>query len=278
MAHDDSTRRWWRHRRSKGQTQRRLTITVSSVAGSRTYTAKENIKKKLYWTLGLMLGYCLLLTGAGVFLFDQYRHSALIWGQLQTLLDYKAGVEAEQIRQQQRFGIANINQTAVAKKQAFLQLVPNGSPLPDVNLQVTSGFGRRNHPVLGEIMAHNGLDIRAAIGTRVQATAAGMVSVAETQSGYGNVVKIEHAFGFQTVFAHLDKLLVQPGDLVKQGTIVAESGNTGRSTGPHLHYEVRFKNTPLDSTNFIRWNQQDFDYVFKNEKEVEWAFFVNEVI
>ncbi|MBP6563666.1 MAG: M23 family metallopeptidase, partial [Neisseriaceae bacterium] len=151
-------------------------------------------------------------------------------------------------------------------------------PLPDIDVHITSGYGRRQHPVLGEVLAHNGLDIRAPIGTRVQATANGMVTMAESQNGYGNVVKIQHAFGFQTVFAHLDKILVKQGDLVKQGTIVAESGNTGRSTGPHLHYEVRFKNTPLDSANFIRWDQENFDYVFKHEKEVEWAFFVNEVI
>ncbi|XDZ52719.1 M23 family metallopeptidase [Neisseriaceae bacterium CLB008] len=279
MAQEDSIWRWRRHRQASAKPQQRsMIITISSAAGSRTFTAKQNLKLKLYWGMGLLLGYCALMTGAGIFLFDQYRHSALLWRQNQTLLTYKADMEAEQVREGRRFSIGDINQTAAVKKQAFLQLIPSGTPLPEVKVQVTSGFGRRNHPVLGEVLAHSGLDIRAAIGTKVQATANGMVSVAESQNGYGKVVKIDHAFGFQTVFAHLDDILVQPGDLVKKGMVIAASGNTGRSTGPHLHYEVRFRNTPLDSANFIRWDQHNFDYVFKNEKEVEWAFFVNEVI
>lgn len=269
---------WRRMKQARTRPSHHLTITISSMAGSRTFTAKHNLKRKLYWGFGLLLAYCTGVTGAGVFLFDKYQHSAQLWHQNQSLLSYKDKIETEQARQQQRYKLADINQTATAKKQVFLQQIPSGSPLPELNIKVTSGFGRRQHPVLGEVLAHNGLDIRAPIGSKVQATANGYISVAESQNGYGNVVKIEHAFGFQTVFAHLDQILVKPGDLVKQGTIVATSGNTGRSTGPHLHYEVRFKNTPLDSSHFIRWDVQNFDYVFKNEKEVEWAFFVDEVI
>jgi len=278
MKHRYSLKRWSGQSPSGNKRQQSMTITISSVSGSRTFTAKQNLKMKLYWGFGLLTAYCVGMTGTGVYLLDKYQQAGTLWTQNKHLLDYKANIEDEQAREQVRFDIRNINKTSLAKKEVFLHIIPSGNPLPDLDVKVTSGFGRRNHPVLGEILAHNGLDIRAPIGTRVQATANGMVSVSEHQNGYGNVVKIEHAFGFQTVYAHLNKLLVKPGDLIKKGTIIAESGNTGRSTGPHLHYEVRFKTMPLDSANFINWNQQDFDYVFKNEKEVEWAFFVNEVI
>lgn len=102
------------------------------------------------------------------------------------------------------------------------------------------GFGERFHPVYHEMMFHEGLDIANDVGTPVHATGDGVVQAAgRTEAGLGNMIMINHGYGYTTVYGHLDKILVQPGEHVKRGEIIARSGRTGVVTGPHLHYEVR---------------------------------------
>ena len=105
----------------------------------------------------------------------------------------------------------------------------------------TNGFGLRMHPVLGIFKTHEGLDIVNDVGTSVVAAGGGTVEVAgQSGGGYGIVVVIKHGFGFQTLYAHLSKVLVREGQHVKRGDVIGRSGRTGLVTGPHLHYEVRY--------------------------------------
>ncbi|MBK0398001.1 peptidoglycan DD-metalloendopeptidase family protein [Limibaculum sp. M0105] len=115
----------------------------------------------------------------------------------------------------------------------------------------TSNFGPRRDPLRRRMSMHAGIDIAGPRGTPVHATADGVVTYAGRQRGYGIVVKIRHAFGFETVYAHLDRARVTLGQRVERGDLIADMGNTGRSTGTHLHYEVRIDAEPVNPMKFI---------------------------
>jgi murein DD-endopeptidase MepM/ murein hydrolase activator NlpD len=116
---------------------------------------------------------------------------------------------------------------------------------------VTSDFGHRLDPYTADRVLHSGLDIAAPHGKPVVAPSDGTVVFAGLEGGYGNVLVIDHGYGIKTRFAHLAHMLVKPGDKVTRGQHVAAVGNTGRSTGPHLHYEVRVNGIPQNPRKFI---------------------------
>jgi murein DD-endopeptidase MepM/ murein hydrolase activator NlpD len=112
---------------------------------------------------------------------------------------------------------------------------------------ISSVFGGRMDPFINEYSNHKGCDYVAAIGTKVYATGDGIVTLSKySRKGYGNEVIIDHSFGFSTRYAHLNKILVAEGESVRRGQVIGLVGNTGRSTGPHLHYEVRFESQPVN--------------------------------
>ena len=116
---------------------------------------------------------------------------------------------------------------------------------------VTSSFGKRRDPIFGYWVMHKGLDMGGHIGMRVSAPADGVVIWTGRRGGYGVTVVLDHGYGLQTHFAHLSRFLVRPGDHVRRGEPIAEIGSTGKSTGPHLHYEVRRGGEPMDPRRFI---------------------------
>lgn len=122
---------------------------------------------------------------------------------------------------------------------------------PVMGGRFTSGFGPRRDPLRRRVAMHNGIDIAGPRGTPVLATADGIVTFAGRQRGYGNVIEIRHAFGFQTVYAHLDRVGVTVGQQVQRGDRIGGMGSTGRSTGIHLHYEVRIDNEAVNPMKFI---------------------------
>ena len=129
------------------------------------------------------------------------------------------------------------------------QKMPLGAPVPT---EISSRFGGRANPFSGyggEI--HLGLDFRGEVGDPVKATASGVVNYASMQNGYGNIVRITHENGYETLFAHLSQIDVQMGQTIKAGDVVGKLGSTGRSTGPHLHYEIRKDGTPIDPERFL---------------------------
>lgn len=115
---------------------------------------------------------------------------------------------------------------------------PLGSPLP-ASAETTSNFGPRRDPFLGRMAYHSGIDFREAHGTPVYATGAGRVASSGSNGGYGLMVEIDHGGGMTTRYAHLSALLVKEGQFIPAGAVIGRLGSTGRSTGPHLHYEVR---------------------------------------
>ena len=110
-----------------------------------------------------------------------------------------------------------------------------------IKLHVTSQYGYRNHPISGRYRLHEGIDFRAATGTRVYASKTGTVTYAARKGGYGKTVSIQHEDDFSTAYGHLSRIYVSNGDFVKQGQIIGLTGNSGKSTGPHLHFEIRYK-------------------------------------
>ena len=115
-----------------------------------------------------------------------------------------------------------------------------------------SGFGWRIDPFTGEQAMHEGIDFIAETGTPIMAAAAGIVVVAEFHPAYGNMVEIDHGNDLVTRYAHASRLLVKPGAFVKRGQKIAEVGSTGRSTGPHLHFEVRYKGAAQNPNRFLQ--------------------------
>ncbi len=113
-------------------------------------------------------------------------------------------------------------------------------------IRVTSGFRNRMHPMSGRLTHHDGVDIAAPRGTEISVGRAGVVVRAEKAGGYGNLVVVEHGAGVQTRYAHCDRLDVKPGQQVEAGQVVGTVGSTGRSTGPHLHFEVRIEDRAVD--------------------------------
>ena len=132
-----------------------------------------------------------------------------------------------------------------------LPSVPLRKPLRG-ELQMTSTFGYRTDPFLGRPALHSGVDLREEWGAQVHATAAGVVTVAGPSGGYGNMVEVDHGGGLSTRYGHLSAIAVSPGQQVSPGAVLGRVGSTGRSTGPHLHYEVRIDGEAVDPSRFLR--------------------------
>lgn len=128
--------------------------------------------------------------------------------------------------------------------------VPLATPVRDT-FRFTSGFGVRRDPKGGGRRMHAGVDFAAPRGTPIYATADGVVTVAGRESGYGNVVRIRHELGFETVYAHQNKIRVKPGQKVSRGDRIGDMGTTGRSTGVHLHYEVRVNGKAVNPMTYL---------------------------
>lgn len=127
--------------------------------------------------------------------------------------------------------------------------IPSRNPLN--SYRMTSGYGMRTHPVLGRRKAHKGIDLAAPTGTPVYATADGVVTKAKWFSSYGLYISIDHSADLETRYAHLSKLAVESGEHVKKGELIGYVGSTGRSTGPHLHYEVRIDGVAVDPVPYM---------------------------
>ncbi len=136
-------------------------------------------------------------------------------------------------------------------KGAQLQRTPTAIPVSMNNARVSSTYGWRKNPVTGRYMLHSGVDFAAPAGSSVFAASAGIVVAAGTMNGYGNVVDIDHGNGVVTRYAHNSKLLVKAGDLVAKRQVIARVGSTGRSTGSHVHFEVRVNDEPTDPIAFL---------------------------
>lgn len=163
---------------------------------------------------------------------------------------------------------------SVAETKALFDGIPNGDPTGGQG-RISDHYGYRTHPVLHHRQMHAGLDFAMPIGTPIYATANGVVLSAGIQPGYGHMVEIRHNFGFGTRYGHLNgKYAVKQGDFVRKGDIIAYSGNSGLSTGPHLHYEIRFISKALNPINFVNWKQENYKDIFQKEGQIQWQSLV----
>lgn len=144
--------------------------------------------------------------------------------------------------------------------------IPAIQPVSESKLrQMASGYGYRRDPVYGTTKFHEGMDFACPIGTPVYATGNGKVIFAGWQSGYGNLIEIDHGYQYVTRYAHLSKIDVKEGQTVERGELIGAVGNTGKSTGPHLHYEVHYRSQPQNPVNYYFYDltPQEYDEMIR---------------
>ena len=269
-----------------------LIITISDIDKTKSYNVNKVIKKVLFWVIISIV----TIVGVSFFIIsklsDNVHHLSLDRERLQKenqVYSKKIEQKKELIKQlgseleniEKIIGInqddtasliqrATLAKITSAQKMYMLQTIPSGCPLKQCI--VTSPFGWRQHPTLHSKQFHNGVDLRAARRTPVYATADGVVRYVQdkNEGTFGRVVIISHNFGFETVYGHLRFTLVKVGDVIKKGQLIAKSGNSGRSNGPHLHYEVRHASKVLNPQNFIDWNMQNYETIFTKQRRVKW--------
>lgn len=140
--------------------------------------------------------------------------------------------------------------TEASNQKDKLAHIPSVIPINIKDYTMSSGYGYRRDPIYGSTKFHAGLDFAAKTGTEVYATGDGTIEVAERRSGYGNCIDISHGYNYMSRYAHLSEILVTQGQNVKRGDLIGRVGSTGKSTGPHLHYEVRYKDEPQNPVNY----------------------------
>lgn len=291
----------------------RFTITIHDVNGVKQFNLHQAVKRVIKYAIGGLFAF--LFAGAVLILFLNSQVDAIqekknrleeaykgLEDRNAQLYDSIAKAEQNLEAKQQEFevvsdrleaiesliGLSPSQETSLAERvdiarltseqiAALLQQIPSGSPVEYKG--ITSKFGYRVHPVLGRRELHRGTDLRAETNTPVYATASGVVEYGAFHkgSGYGNLVIIDHNYGFKTFFGHLKKIVVKSGHYVKKGELIAYSGNSGMSNGPHLHYEVRFIQRALNPYWFIKWNVENYRQIFEKEKQVPWQSLIKAI-
>jgi murein DD-endopeptidase MepM/ murein hydrolase activator NlpD len=174
---------------------------------------------------------------------------ALVGGRDLTIEELDATLSALDGLASQRTDVMTVIESRLFEQKIKKMMVPTQVPVPDANLGST--FGWRIDPITGRSALHTGLDFPATPGTPIYAAAGGMVVTQEFHPQYGNMLEVDHGNNLITRYAHTSKILVKKGDLIKRGQKIAEVGNTGRSTGPHLHFEVLVQGVPQDPQKFL---------------------------
>ncbi len=173
--------------------------------------------------------------------------------------DVDAEIDIEELKKQDELAelITTMKDTSSAliteidNQLDYLECLPDSVPLEG---RISSGFGYRRHPITGLRSFHNGIDITGNRGDAVQTAGSGVVTFAGWSGDFGKVVVISHGYGYETVYAHNDSIIVEVGDVVTKGDKISRVGSTGRSTGPHLHFEIHYNDELVDPTGVLRFN------------------------
>lgn len=274
----------------------RLIITISDVSSTKSYNVNKIIKKVFFWIILIVI----TIVTISFFLISELNQNVESLSSERASLRKQNNLYSQQIKSKIQYidelgsqlksieEIIGINQDDTtsliqratlakltsAQKTYMLQTIPNGSPLKKTN--VTAKFGWRIHPITNKKKFHNGIDLKAARRTDVFATADGVVRYVQDKNkgDFGRMIIISHNFGFETLFAHMRFTNVKVGDVIKKGQLIAKSGNSGLSSGPHLHYEVRYASKVLNPKNFIVWNMKNYEEIFEKQRRVPWEFLV----
>ncbi len=283
-----------------------FTITIHDDNGVKQFNVHKLVKKALFYGLSFILSLTIIAIGTVLYLENNIEAMKEKRAQMQqAYIDLKQKNIAleKQMQDTKRFlfikkkeldelsdslseiealiGLKPIEDASIEKRinltkqtseqiATSLQLIPNGSPIEYHG--ITSKFGYRVHPTLKRREFHRGTDMKAKINTPVYAPADGIVewSGYHKKSGFGRLVILQHIYGFKTYYGHLNKVAVKSGQFVKKGELIAYTGNSGLSNGPHLHYEIRFLQRPLNPFWFIKWTQKNYYQIFTKEKKVPW--------
>lgn len=173
--------------------------------------------------------------------------------------DEDAEIDIEEIKKQDELSelISTMKDTSstliteIENQIEYLDCLPDNIPIEG---RISSAFGYRRHPVTGLRSFHYGIDITGNKGDAVQAAGTGIVTFANWSGGFGKVVIISHGYGYETVYAHNNAILVKVGDIVEKGDIISQVGTTGTSTGPHLHFEIHYNNEQIDPVGVLRYD------------------------
>ncbi len=274
----------------------RLVITVSDINSSKSYSVNKIIKKVILWFLLIVFS----VVGISFFTISKLSDSvnklsddrrvlqdenAVYSNKIETKIKQieELGSELEKI--ESIIGINTDDTTSLiqratlakltsSEKSYMLQTIPNNCPLKQC--KTTSKFGWRTNPVTNKKQYHKGIDLRAARRTPIHSTADGVIRYIQdkNEGAFGRVIIISHNFGFETLYAHLRFVDVKVGDVIKKGQVIGRSGNSGRSNGPHLHYEVIHASKVLNPIHFIQWNMKNYEKIFEKQRRVEWESLV----
>ncbi|WP_457622345.1 peptidoglycan DD-metalloendopeptidase family protein [Persephonella sp.] len=282
----------------------KFTITIHDVNGVKQYTLKQFVKKFFIYFSAFLVLFILLSSAIIFYLYYQvseleYKKQELIKKNRQLILEnidlklnidkktaelHQLSVKLENIEEmiglkpEDNIDISDrIIKVSLTTSQIYFLFknIPNGSPLKKT--VITSRFGYRKHPVTGNKDFHPGVDLRAKIGTPVYATANGIVEYAGRKGNYGKLIIIQHNYGFKTLYGHLSKIKVKTGQFVEKGQLIGYTGKTGFINGPHLHYEIRYLQRPLNPVNFIRWKKLDYKKIFEKERHVQWESLIRAI-
>jgi murein DD-endopeptidase MepM/ murein hydrolase activator NlpD len=287
----------------------RLRITITDVNGSRHFNVHQIIKKVIFFSVVFIVSLFIIGTVSIRVLMDQVdvieNKKKLIQDEYENMVDKNQNLLNEiQIKSDELLkisdkiseiedivGVVNpqedddrtlyervdIASITSAQKALVLQLIPNGSPIKYT--RISSTYGSRIHPILKKREYHPGIDLRAPRKTPIYAPADGVVEYTRGgyAGGYGNMIKLGHSFGFGSIYAHLYKVEVNKGDFIKKGQLIGYVGSTGLSTGPHLHYEIRFLGKTLDPYSFMEWTMKDYTAIFEKERHIKWDEFLTTI-
>lgn len=276
--------------------RKNFVITITDINGSRNYVLSQLIKKFAFYLVFFIVLIVILSVLYVNYLVETTNEARVEVEKLAT--EQKNLLEAKQASEQmltsleskfnEAYGI-DFNMTVEndslvdtiknivldgTEEMLLFSGIPNGDPTGGAG-HITDKFGNRFHPVLKRTLFHAGLDFGIAYGAPIRAAADGVIQAVGIQTGYGHVVEIRHNYGFGTRYGHLNgKYNVKVGDFVKKGDIIAYAGNSGMSTGPHLHYEVRFIQKPIDPINFVLWKKENYKEIFEKVGQVNWQSLV----
>ena len=293
----------------------RFMITVSDIHGIKQYTLHQFIKVFIVWIIAAIV--VVIAVGSLVLFslsneVDELNSLTKNLQYVKKVLETRSNkLEAEIDEKEEKLASMNEHLTEIEKiiglepdiESAFLQranntrrkvierieeksitvtqltvlnhTIPGGMPVK--YSKITDRYGYRIHPILKKRHFHVGIDLKAKSGTPIHATADGVVEYARYKGTYGKFLLLSHPLGFKTAYGHLSKFAVKEGDYVSKGDLIGYVGTTGRSTGPHLHYEVRYLSKWLDPEKFLGWSSSTYLAIMTQETQVNWVGLMHQI-
>ena len=284
----------------------KFTITITDVNGSKHFYLSQVIKKTAFYLIAFVLLFLIFSAfyihylDSKVSELDAKREELIqnskdlvinnekMQASLAEKAEQYAAIEDKIAIFEEQLGLDNENNLTLNARLEKLNLtneqqigvllqIPNGYPIE--NKGISGNYGWRDHPILKRQEFHTGIDLKATVGTPIYAPANAVVEFSGYNSnGYGYMVTLQHNFGFKTIYAHMmRKDVVKPGQFVSKGELIGYTGNTGASTGPHLHYEVRFINKTLEPLYFLNLDRKNMDKFFNQERRVPWQSLIKAI-